>query len=122
MRSADCWGRHSLDTVPAKPSSLVLITGGAGFIGANLAAALVARGLRVTVLDDLSAGEKANLDGVDAPLVTGSVLDASLVDRLVATHDAVVHLAGVAGVPRSLADPVGTYQVNATGTVCVLER
>lgn len=52
-------------------------------------------------------------------MVTGSVLDVSLVDRLVAAHDAVVHLAGVAGVPRSLADPVGTYRVNTTGTVCV---
>lgn len=78
-------------------------------------------GQRVTVLDDLSTGDAANLGDLKAGLVTGSVLDAPLVHRLLADHDAVVHLAGATGVPTSLADPVGTYHVNTTGTLNVLE-
>jgi UDP-glucose 4-epimerase len=101
----------------------VVVTGGAGFIGANLSRELAARqGVRrVTVLDDLSTGSAANLDGVAAELVKGSILDTDLLDDLVASADAVVHLAARPSVPRSLADPVASHEVNATGTVRVLE-
>ncbi len=99
----------------------VLITGGAGFIGANLTRHLESRGASVTVLDDLSTGRTRNLGGCTAELVIGSILEAELVDRLVSDADAVVHLAARSSVPRSLADPVATHEVNATGTLTVLE-
>ncbi|MFD5425546.1 NAD-dependent epimerase/dehydratase family protein [Streptomyces sp. NPDC127084] len=101
----------------------VLVTGGAGFIGANLCHELVSRpnAGRVVALDDLSTGFAANLDGSGAELVEGSILDSSLVESLVARVDAVVHLAARPSVPRSLADPVASHHVNATGTVTVLE-
>lgn len=101
----------------------VLITGGAGFIGANLCRALLATPdiARITVLDDLSTGFAANLAGLDVELVVGSILDPVEVDRLVARADAVVHLAARGSVPRSLDDPLRTHEVNATGTLQVLQ-
>ncbi|MFE7772952.1 NAD-dependent epimerase/dehydratase family protein [Streptomyces sp. NPDC057445] len=101
----------------------VLVTGGAGFIGANLCRELVSRPTvgKVIALDDLSTGSAANLAGVGAELVEGSILDPDLLERVVAEVDAVVHLAARPSVPRSLADPVASHHVNATGTVHVLE-
>jgi UDP-glucose 4-epimerase len=101
----------------------VLVTGGAGFIGANLCRELAMRPEvdRVVALDDLSTGHAENLDGTGTELVEASILDATLVARLVADADAVVHLAARPSVPRSLADPVASHDVNATGTLRVLE-
>jgi UDP-glucose 4-epimerase len=101
----------------------VLVTGGAGFIGANLCRDLAARPEvdAVIALDDLSTGSAENLRGVDAKLIEGSILDQGLLAELVDAADAVVHLAALPSVPRSLADPLGTFEVNATGTVYVLE-
>jgi UDP-glucose 4-epimerase len=99
----------------------VLVTGGAGFIGANLCRTLAQAGYDVVVLDDLSAGTKDNLLGVDAELVIGTILDAALLDEVMHDARAVVHLAARPSVPRSVADPLGSYAVNATGTVHVLE-
>jgi UDP-glucose 4-epimerase len=101
----------------------VLVTGGAGFIGANLCRELASRPnvSKVIALDDLSTGYAANLAGVDAELIEGSILDPDLLDSVVANADAVVHLAARASVPRSLADPLASHNVNATGTVYVLE-
>jgi UDP-glucose 4-epimerase len=101
----------------------VLVTGGAGFIGANLCRELAARPEvdRVVALDDLSTGHAENLDGSGAVLAEASILDSAMLARLVAEADAVVHLAARPSVPRSLADPVASHDVNATGTVRVLE-
>lgn len=101
----------------------VVVTGGAGFIGANLCRALLARPDvgSVTVLDDLSTGRADNLAGLAVHLVEGSILDVSLLESVVAGADAVVHLAARPSVPRSLADPVATHEANATGTLRVLE-
>jgi UDP-glucose 4-epimerase len=102
----------------------ILVTGGAGFIGANLCRALADAGDvdRIVALDDLSTGRRANLDGVKAvELVEGSILDASLLDSVLDGVDAVVHLAARPSVPRSLEDPWATHQANATGTLSVLE-
>jgi UDP-glucose 4-epimerase len=101
----------------------VLVTGGAGFIGANLCRALSGADdvQEVVVLDDLSTGSRENLSGLPVELVEGSILDGPLVDDLVRRVDAVVHLAARPSVPRSLEDPVRSHEVNATGTLRVLE-
>ena len=102
----------------------VLVTGGAGFIGANLCRVLLATsGVDgVVVLDDLSTGDPANLDGVDGvELVEGSILDAGLLDSIVPGTSSIVHLAARPSVPRSISDPMASNEVNTTGTLRVLE-
>jgi UDP-glucose 4-epimerase len=101
----------------------VLVTGAAGFIGANLCRELIARPdiKEVVGLDDLSTGEPANLSGTGIGLVTGTVLDQGLVQDLVDSVDTVVHLAARPSVPRSLRDPMASHEANATGSLCVLE-
>jgi UDP-glucose 4-epimerase len=101
----------------------VLVTGGAGFIGANLCRALRENPEtgRVIALDDLSTGSRENLDGVDVELVVGSILDAEVLAKVSSGMDSVVHLAARPSVPRSLEDPVATHHANATGTMLVLE-
>jgi len=99
----------------------IVVTGGAGFIGANLARHLVAAGHTVTAFDDLSTGLEANLEGSGARLVRGSILDPEALGEVVADAGAVVHLAARPSVPRSIADPVASHESNATGTVRVLE-
>lgn len=99
------------------------ITGGAGFIGSNLVRAAQADPDigEITVLDDLSTGLISNLDGTDVVFTEGSLLDPQALDEAVAGRDAVVHLGALGSVPRSLDDPVRTHQVNATGTLLLLE-
>ncbi|MDQ3177840.1 MAG: NAD-dependent epimerase/dehydratase family protein, partial [Actinomycetota bacterium] len=101
----------------------VLVTGGAGFIGANLCRRLVATpGVEsVRALDDLSTGSLANLDGFDVELVEGSILDEDALEQCANGIDAIAHLAARPSVPRSISDPVASHLANATGTVNVLE-
>lgn len=104
----------------------VAVTGGAGFIGANLCRLLLATdGIdSVAVIDDLSNGFRSNLDGLDASrftFVEGSILDNEALDAAFAGADAVVHLAALGSVPRSVADPMASHAANATGTLMVLE-
>jgi len=101
----------------------IVVTGGAGFIGANLCRRL-AEHLEVSevvALDDLSTGFATNLDGVDCRLVVGSFLDDALLRDTVAGASAIVHLGARPSVPRSIADPVASHEANATGTLRVLE-
>jgi UDP-glucose 4-epimerase len=101
----------------------VVVTGGAGFIGANLCRHLVASSgvSHVVVVDDLSSGSLDNLRGLDVEVVEGSILDPEALDRALAGAGSVVHLAARPSVPRSIADPVASHEVNATGTLQVLE-
>ena len=101
----------------------VLVTGGAGFIGANLVQALVEQPwiASVVVIDDLSFGYRSNLDGVDVELIEGSILDERLLAEATAGVSAIVHLAARSSVPRSLAEPFAAHEVNTTGTARVLE-
>jgi UDP-glucose 4-epimerase len=102
----------------------IVVTGGAGFIGANLCLALAqVEGIgQVLALDDLSTGRGDNLAGAEGvKLIEGSILEPEVVDEVLADADAIVHLAARPSVPRSLADPPATHAVNATGTLSVLE-
>ncbi|CAN5514181.1 MAG: NAD-dependent epimerase/dehydratase family protein [Acidimicrobiia bacterium] len=99
----------------------VVITGGAGFIGSNLAERLLGEGMEVVAIDDLSNGDECNLDGIDAELVIGSILDAELLDHTFDGADCIVHFAARGSVPKSVADPVATHERNNTGTLVVLE-
>ncbi len=102
----------------------VLVTGGAGFIGSHLVDALVARGDRCTVLDDLSRGDRANLTqhGSSVRLIEGSVADEGTVAEVVPGHDAVFHLASVVGVRSTIADPARVIEVAVVGTSNVLRH
>ena len=102
----------------------VAVTGGAGFIGANLVADLLGRERveEVVVVDDLSTGHRDNLDGLSqVELLEGSILDPDLLDAAFAGVAGIVHLAAVPSVPRSIAAPVASHEANASGTVQVLE-
>jgi UDP-glucose 4-epimerase len=99
-----------------------LVTGGAGFIGSNLVDELVRRGHRVVVLDDLSAGNEANLAGVRdrIDLHIGSITDLAAVQSACRGVDYIIHLAARTSVPRSVKDPLETNHVNIDGTLNVL--
>ncbi len=101
----------------------VVVTGGAGFIGANLCRVLAEDPAitDVVAVDDLSTGKASNLAGLDITLVEGSVLDARVLEPALVSADCIVHLAALPSVPRSLADPMTSHQANASGTVAVLE-
>lgn len=101
----------------------VVVTGGAGFIGSNLGRELLARPeiSEVVAFDDLSTGSRSNLDGTDVTLVEATILDTDALDAAFAGADAVVHLAALPSVPRSVKDPVATHHANATGTLEVLQ-
>jgi UDP-glucose 4-epimerase len=100
-----------------------LVTGGAGFIGSHLVDRLLEQGRTVTVLDNFSSGRRENLAHADqrkVRLIEGSVLDRAAVERAIEGCDRVYHLA-VQCVRRSLGNPIENHEVNATGTLMVLE-
>src|SRR6185369_75000 len=113
----------------------VLVTGAAGFIGSHASVALLARGDRVTGLDNFDpyydpARKRANVTelereapGAPFELVEGDLRDRTWIARLFAERrfDAVVHLAAMAGVRASVADPVTYYDVNLGGTLSLLD-
>jgi UDP-glucose 4-epimerase len=100
-----------------------LVTGGAGFIGSSIAAALVRAGRDVRVLDDLSTGRRSNLDTIGGPFrfLEGSILDPRALSEAVRGVEVVFHEAAIPSVPRSIEDPVATNRVNVDGTLAVLE-
>jgi UDP-glucose 4-epimerase len=100
----------------------VLVTGGSGFIGSNLVAALVARGCDVTVLDNLSSGYRSNLDPFPAVrVVEGDIRDAAAVDDAIEGASVVFHLAASVGNKRSIDCPLLDAETNVLGTLRVLE-
>jgi len=103
-----------------------LVTGGAGFVGSTLVDALLARGDRVTVVDDLSTGRRENLDeasGKGARLVECDIRDGQALASAVreAQPDAIFHLAAQVDVRKSVADPAFDASINVGGTANVLE-
>ena len=100
-----------------------LVTGGAGFIGCNLVRHVLAQGHGVVVLDDFSTGKRENLAGVAdrIELIEGDIRDRPTVQRAVGGCAAIFHEAALGSVPRSVADPVTSHEVNVNGTINVLE-
>lgn len=99
-----------------------LVTGGAGFIGSHLVSQLVSRGVRVTVLDNLSTGDALRLArfGANVTLIEGDIRDMGTCISACKGIDCVFHMAAAISVPESLEDPVGTEQINTMGTLNML--
>lgn len=102
----------------------MLVTGGAGFIGSHLADALVRRGDRVRVLDNLSTGRRENLAEVESQIefLAGDILDTATLARAMQGVDTVFHQAALASVPLSVENPLATHAACTTGTLHVLDQ
>ena len=100
----------------------VLVTGGAGFIGSHLVEALLGKGHRVRVLDDLSSGHEANLRpfGRKVSFLRGDCADESAARKACRGIDAVYHLGAMPSVTRSVQDPLASHRANATATLTML--
>lgn len=101
----------------------ICVTGGAGFIGSHLCEALVQHGATVCVIDDLSNGLRHNLHSINDRIrfVEGSILDPENLREAVEGTQIIFHEAAIASVPRSVKEPVSYFEVNARGTLNVLE-
>ncbi len=100
--------------------SLVLVTGGAGFIGSHLVRALVEQGNSVRVLDDLSTGAEENLASINAELWIGDIRDREVVKKAMKGAELVFHYAAMISAPKSVEEPFYCYDVNVNGTLNVL--
>ncbi|HVR75398.1 MAG TPA: SDR family oxidoreductase [Planctomycetota bacterium] len=100
----------------------VLVSGGAGFIGSNIVKSLLGRGDTVRVLDDFSSGKQENLEGFEEPIevLEGDIRDPAQCRKACEGMDAVLHLAAIGSVPRSIEEPLATHQVNVDGTLNML--
>jgi UDP-glucose 4-epimerase len=101
--------------------SKVAVTGGAGFIGSNLTRRLISEGHEVVVVDDLSTGLISNVDLDNSTFHQVSITDAKALRAALKDCQTIIHLAARGSVPRSIKNPVATHDVNATGTLNVLE-
>jgi UDP-glucose 4-epimerase len=100
-----------------------LVTGGAGFIGSNIAAHLVESGDQVRILDNFSSGKRDNIEGLpdSVEVIEGDIRDYRTVVRSVEGVDYVLHQAALPSVQRSVEDPLTTNAVNINGTLNLLE-
>ena len=103
-------------------SGTALVTGGAGFIGSHIAAALLAAGARVRVLDDLSTGHRENIEeiGGDLDFIEASVADQQLLNKALEGVEVVFHEAAIPSVPRSVEAPRQTHVASVDGTFSLL--
>jgi nucleoside-diphosphate-sugar epimerase len=102
----------------------VLVTGGAGFIGSNLADELIRQGARVRIIDNLVTGFRENLDEIagDFEFIEGDLNDDSALAKAIADVEVVFHQAALPSVPRSVADPSETHQACVNGTFNLLVK
>lgn len=99
-----------------------LVTGGAGFIGSHITRALVARGDRVRVLDDMSSGRAVNLAGIEGvEIQVGDIRDRKACAAGVMGVDGIFHEGAQVSVPASVECPEASYSINVTGTLTLLE-
>src|SRR5689334_8814240 len=101
----------------------ILVTGGAGFIGSHTVDLLLANNIKVVVLDNLASGklDNLNLSHPHLDFIEGDILDYALLRPIVADCDAILHLAALPSVLKSIEDPVKSLQVNMHGFVHVLQ-
>ncbi|MCS6835340.1 MAG: GDP-mannose 4,6-dehydratase [Anaerolineae bacterium] len=103
----------------------VLITGGAGFIGSHLSELLLSQGHHVAIIDNLSTGRFANIEGlVKHPRFHFAIEDIrqfNILDRMMSECDVVIHLAAVVGVEKIIREPINTIEINIGGTEMVLQ-
>jgi UDP-glucose 4-epimerase len=97
------------------------VTGGAGFIGSNLTRRLISEAHEVVVFDDLSTGLISNVDQSNCTFINASITDAKALQTALKDCQTIFHLAARGSVPRSIKNPIATNDVNATGTLNVLE-
>jgi UDP-glucose 4-epimerase len=104
----------------------VLVTGGAGFIGSHLCEILLARGCKVSVIDDLSTGRYENIEHLEKDgnfqLIIDTILNKPLIESLVKSVDIIFHLASAVGVRLILEQPVKTIETIVEGTTVVLSQ
>lgn len=100
-----------------------LVTGGAGFIGSNIAERLLKDGHKVRILDNFSTGRRENIAPFknDIELIEGSITDFAIDKKAVEGIDIVFHEAALPSVPRSVADPITSTEINTNGTLNLLE-
>ncbi|MEP6850636.1 MAG: SDR family oxidoreductase [Acidobacteriota bacterium] len=100
-----------------------LVTGGAGFIGSNLADELIRQGAKVSILDNFSTGFRENLEEIsgDFDFVEGDLNDSALLSRILNGVEAVFHEAALPSVPRSVENPLETHQACVNGTFSILD-
>ncbi|HEY2963745.1 MAG TPA: SDR family oxidoreductase [Pyrinomonadaceae bacterium] len=103
-------------------TGIVVVTGGAGFIGSHIASALASSGARVRILDDLSTGHRENLEeiGGDFDFVEGSVADEKLLSKVLEDVELIFHEAAIPSVPRSVEEPRQTHVASVDGTFSLL--
>jgi len=99
----------------------ILVTGGCGFIGANLVPRLERAGYVVSVLDNLTRGSRAYLQDTNAAIFEGDIRDPKACEAAMANADKVIHLAAYGSVVESVDQPLENFDVNAHGTLCLLE-
>lgn len=99
----------------------IAVTGGAGFIGSNLTRRLISEGYQVVVIDDLSTGLLSNVNQENSDFHQISITNLELLNRALKDCETIFHLAARGSVPRSIKNPFATHDVNATGTLNVLE-
>lgn len=101
----------------------ILVTGGAGFIGSHLVTRLLSEGHSVRVVDNLSTGYRNNLRAVmdQIDFREADIRDPRVCSQVVTGIDVIFHVAALPSVARSMADPMETHSVNATGTLNLLE-
>src|SRR4030042_3782968 len=98
------------------------VTGGAGFIGSNMARFLLEKGEKVRILDNFETGKRENLTEIakSIELIEGDIRNMDTVKKAVSGADVIYHLAALGSVPRSMKDPATTHDVNVGGTFNVL--
>lgn len=99
---------------------MILVTGGAGFIGSNLVEELLKQGSDVRVIDNFDTGQERNLGDLSAEVVRGDITDPDTVKRALEDVNQVYHQAAIGSVPRSIKDPATSTKVNVLGTLNVL--
>ena len=101
---------------------IVLVTGGAGFIGSHIVEHFQGKADEIRVLDNLRTGYRKNLEGLEHTFIEGSITDRDVVRKAVEGVDYIFHMAAMISVPESMEKPIECVEINAKGLLVVLEE